>query len=252
VNAISSDTLGSLRIRQPQNGYRFSIDPLLLAHQLAPRSGERILDLGTGCGIIALLLALKNPEARILAVEIQPDLASLARQNVSLNGMDCSIQVLETDMRLLDQARIRGPVDSIAINPPYYKLKSGRMNPQDEKAVARHEIHLTLKEWILTAKRLLKTGGRLHVVFPADRSAELLHAMSQNNITPKRLRSVHSLPHTPARLVLVEGILAAGSGIHLPPPLFLYKAPGLYTPEVLDILSPGGPLPTEGPDVQGA
>lgn len=239
MTLFSTDSLGTLNVLQHKEGYRFSLDPVLLAHHILPRSGEHILDLGTGCGILSLLLLLKNPDITITAVEIQTGLAELARKNALINRVQNRLRILETDMQLLDQQVTCGPVDSIVINPPYYKHHSGRINPQEERAIARHEILITLDGWLNTAKRLLKTGGKLHCIFPADRSTELLCTMNAYRITPKRLRSIHSLPGNPARLVIVEGILGAASGLLLHSPLFLYDQVGIQSREAREILKPG-------------
>ncbi|TWI71794.1 tRNA1Val (adenine37-N6)-methyltransferase [Desulfobotulus alkaliphilus] len=238
MSPFTTDSLGSLQIKQHSKGYRFSIDPLLLAWHIQPRPGEHILDPGTGCGILSLLLARKQQNLRITAVEIQPELAALARHNVQENQMGKTIEILETDMRLLSQKQLCGPVDRIVINPPYYRQNCGRTNPGSEKATARHEIHINLEEWTKLAASLLKTGGRLHCIFPAERCAELLCAMNLCKITPKNIRNVHSTAQSPASLVLAEGILGAGHGCSLAPPLILYKTPDTYSDEARQILWP--------------
>ncbi|WP_179953213.1 tRNA1(Val) (adenine(37)-N6)-methyltransferase [Desulfobotulus mexicanus] len=238
MNNLTTDSLGNLHIQQHSRGYRFSIDPLLLAWHTHPRAGEHILDLGTGCGILSLLMAQKQPDLRITAVEIQPELASLARRNVLANQMQDTINIFEMDMRFLSQKKLCGPVDRILINPPYYRKDCGRTNPGSEKAAARHEIYINLEEWTKLAASLLKTGGRLHCVFPAERCAEVLYAMTISRIIPKNIRNVHSTAQSPASLILAEGALGAGQGCTLAPPLILYKAPDVYSDEARQILWP--------------
>ncbi|MCW7752736.1 methyltransferase [Desulfobotulus sp. H1] len=233
---------GQLQIYQHKKGYRFSIDPLLLADHAQPRPGEHFVDLGTGCGVLALLLATQTPQIRVTAVELQSDLASLARNNVIANNLQHCIHIIEKDMRLLSQRDLGGPADGVIINPPYFKYHSGRLNPLNEKAAARHEITIDLPGWVLTARKLLKKSGRLYCIFPADRMAELLSTMANNRITPKYLRCVHSLAKNQARLILVEGRMEARHGLTVAPPLVLYKNPGEYSDEALRILWPENQL----------
>jgi len=139
------DTLfgGKLKILQKRQGYRFSIDALLLAHFAQPAPDDRILELGTGCGVIPLILFYRRKAQKIIAVEIQPSLADLARRNAALNRCSSKFQILEDDLRHLEKRFGRGSFDRVLANPPYRKVGSGRINPHEEKAIARHEVQAT-------------------------------------------------------------------------------------------------------------
>jgi len=238
MNEHTSDTFlnGRIRVRQKRSGYRFSIDAVLLASFLQPRPGDRILELGTGCGIVSLILAHRHPEIDITAVEVQPELADTAIQNVSENRMSGRIAVYCRDMKTLPAPEIREPVDWVVTNPPYRKTKSGRVNPDRQKAISRHEILVTLADVVTVSRRMLKTGGKLAFIYPAERLGELITEMRQQGIEPKRLRTVHTTRKANAKLVLVEGVAGGRPGITVSPLLAIYLDNGAYTREVADMM----------------
>jgi tRNA1Val (adenine37-N6)-methyltransferase len=229
---------GGVRLRQPRCGYRFSIDAVLLSGCLHPRPGETIVDLGTGCGIIPILLAFRRPDVRIWGVEVQETLAALAAENVCANGMESRVTVIGADLRDISAGTFGGPVDWVVSNPPYRRSRSGRVNPNTERALARHEIAMTLPDLIGAARRVLKTGGRLVAIYAAERTAELLSQMRLEHIEPKYLRSIHSDRRSNARLILVEGVKDGGPDVVLPPPLILYDENGDYSEEARSLISP--------------
>ncbi len=223
---------GRLRIRQPRCGYRFSIDAVLLAGFLRPRPRRRIADLGTGCGVIALLLAARCPKTRIVAVELQEELADLARENVSRNGLSSVIEVVEGDLRRLSRRDLGGGFDAVVSNPPFRTPGRGRVCRDEGRAVARHEITLALDDLLQAVRRLLDPGGRLALIYDAARTADLLCGMRAQGLEPKRLRFVHGTPRHPARMVLVEARRGGRPGVLVESPLLLFDAQGRYTPEV--------------------
>ncbi len=230
---------GKLSVHQSQEGYRFSIDAVLLADFCSPKAGEKILDIGTGCGIIPLLLAWNHPEIFMVAVEVQEGLAELARFNVSQNKMEGRIKVVQKDIKDFKLGASKKPFDGIVVNPPYRKNFSGRVNPNQEKALARHEILLTLESLLNRARALLRTGGWFAIIYPAERMAELFEAMRRVNIEPKRLRPVYSNLDLQARLILAGGVKAGRTGLMVEPPLAIYDADGSYTKEVQAMMSVG-------------
>jgi tRNA1Val (adenine37-N6)-methyltransferase len=234
MQSLTADTFfsGRIRIKQGRSGYRFSIDAVLLAHYANPRAGDRVLDLGTGCGIIPLILSLHTSKITVIGVEVQPVLAELAAFNVRENRMDDRIRVLCGDLKLLKPEMISGPVDLVVSNPPYRKSDSGRINPDRQRAVARHEIRATLSDVIKAARRMLRPAGRFVTVYTAERTAELLTQMRSERIEPKNIRSVHSYRQSNAKLILVEGIKEGRPGTKISPPLVLYDKNGDYTEEV--------------------
>lgn len=223
---------GRIRVRQYRDGYRFSVDSVILAHHVAAAPAERFLDLGTGCGIMPLIIAVRNPNASVTGIEIQEDLADLAAANVLENRLTERIGIRHLDMTRLARRDVVGPVDMVFSNPPYRRMRSGRMNPNRQKAAARHEIHATLTQVVATAARMLDLGGRFALVYSAERLAELLSELRGRDLEPKWLRAVHSRAAAPAKLVLVEALKGGRSGMTVGPPLVVYKADGDYTAEV--------------------
>lgn len=229
---------GRLQIAQQSDGYRFSIDAVLLAAAIRPKKGESLIDLGTGCAIIPLILGYRFPHIRIQAVELQAELAEIASANVFANHMQDRITIINEDMRQLKAERFGALCDWGICNPPFYPAGSGRINPNDQKALARHEIHLNLTELLKSVRRLVRTGGRFATIYPAERSVALLSQMSDMGIEPKWLRTVHSRYGEPAKLVLVRGIMAGKPGLAVESPLFVYKPDGSYTDEVQAMMEP--------------
>ncbi|OGQ85424.1 MAG: hypothetical protein A2512_00275 [Deltaproteobacteria bacterium RIFOXYD12_FULL_56_24] len=212
---------GKLRCLQPRQGYRFSVDAVLLAHFLAPEPEARILDLGAGCGVISLILAHRHPTVRLAALEVQRRLAEVSRRNVALNGLAGRVTVVEGDCRRIATLLAKGSFDWVAANPPYHPTGSGRYHPASERSKARHEIFGGISEMAQAAAFALKSGGRAAFVYPAARQATLLDALRENGLTPRRLRLVHPWPGAEARLVLAEAVKDGGEGLEVLPPLFL-------------------------------
>jgi tRNA1Val (adenine37-N6)-methyltransferase len=240
MDSLTTDAFfdGKLHIKQEAAGYRFSLDAVLLAWHASPRSHERVLDLGTGCGIIPLILACRNPDIVAFGIEIQRDLAELAISNVNANRMQKKITVLQQDMRHLKPDMIGGPVDLVVCNPPYRKPDSGRINPDAQRAIARHELKVSLAEMLQTVRRMLRTAGRFVTVYTAERIVELLYQMQLEGIEPKFMRSIHSQLDTEAKLILVDGVKGARPGTRLGPPLIIYDANGQYSKEVQGMFTP--------------
>lgn len=237
---LTRDTFfdGRLIVSQTREGYRFSIDAILLAAAVLPQPGDTLLDLGTGSGIIPLILAMRHPELRISAVEIQSELVSIARKNITQNKMDGQIAVADMDMRLLPAGNITGPFDWVVCNPPYRRPHSGRINPNGQRAVARHEIMVNLDQVLACAKRMLRTGGQYRTIYPSGRAIDLLDRMRRSGIEPKRIQTIHSQNDQDAKLVLVHGVKGARSGLQIAAPLMVYKPDGSYTQAVREMMKP--------------
>ena len=228
---------GRLRVLQKEKGYRFSVDSLLLADFVSLRRGDRVVDLGTGSGIIALILALRFQEASIAEVEIQKDLADMAGRSVALNGIEDRIKVYPGDVKKI--RKLFGPqsFNAAVFNPPYRRLNSGKINPDSQKAVARHEIRGTIDDFLTSAQYLLKDSGRVYIIYPAARGVQLIARMRKNHIEPKRLRIVHTNGSSGGVFVLAEGVKGAGEELEILPPLFIYRDDGRYSDEVNEILN---------------
>ncbi|TFG92409.1 MAG: methyltransferase domain-containing protein, partial [Syntrophobacterales bacterium] len=157
---------GRLRVLQKEKGYRFSVDSLLLADFVTLKRGDRVVDLGTGSGIIALILALRFPEASIAEVEIQKDLADMAGRSIALNSLEDRISVCPGDVKEIRKLFDPQSFNAVVFNPPYRRLNSGKINPDSQRAVARHEIRGTIDDFIASAQYLLKDSGRVYIIYP--------------------------------------------------------------------------------------
>jgi len=206
-----------------------------LAHFAKPRPVDQMIDLGTGCGILPLILTFRHKVKKIIGVEIQPSLADLARRNVALNRLSTRITIWEKDLKSLEGKSWRGSFDLVVSNPPYRKVGSGRVNPRLEKAAARHEITATLEDEIRTAGDLLRDKGRLTMIYPASRAVDLIEEMRKFHLEPKRVQFVHSHPQDDARLLLIEGLKEGRAQVRVLPPFFLYDSTGKYTAEARDL-----------------
>ena len=240
MNSYTTDTFfnGRIQVKQNQAGYRFSIDAVLLADQAAPRSGDKVIDLGTGCGIISLIMAYCNPDITVYAVEVQEELTQLAISNVKNNSLQDCITVLGADMKTMKPDMTAGPVDLVVCKPPYRRPGAGRINPDNQRAVARHELKANLQDVIVTARRMLKTAGRFVTIYTAERTADILCQMRIDSIEPKYFRTIHSNPGSEAKLILVEGIKGGNPGLKIAPPLIVYDQNGDYTDEVQQMFDP--------------
>ena len=231
---ITEDTFfnGRLKVQQPRDGYRYSIDAILLAGFTRCKAGETVLDLGTGCGIIPLVLASRHPGLKLYGVEIQDKLARIAQENVRVNGLDERVHILHQDLKALKAQQLPGLIHHVVCNPPYRKINSGRINPHSEKAGARHEIFSRLPDVVDAAARLLELSGRFTCIYPAVRLIDMAAHMRRVGLEPKRMRWVHSRMGEPARLVLVSGVKGGRPGLEVEPPLVIYEGDGAYTAEV--------------------
>lgn len=215
---------------QKKEGYRFSIDAILLSNFVRIVGNERILDIGTGCGIIPIYLSKKGYKNRFVGVEIQRELFELSKKNGELNSCD-NIEFLHGDIRVLKDELKKEPFDVIITNPPYWGESRGRKSPTISKLVARHDGTLRLEELMEVSRVLVKFGGRLYLIYPAERLCELIHCAKEKGFEPKRFRFVHSRREKRAELVLTELRLGAKAGVFVEKPLFVYDN-GEYTAEV--------------------
>jgi tRNA1Val (adenine37-N6)-methyltransferase len=232
------DTLfdGKLSVIQSKTGYRFSLDALLLAHFTSVRGKERVVDLGTGNGVVALILAAREPSAEVVGVEIQPEMAARAARSAALNDLTGRVAIVQGDVRAAERLFPAGSFDVAVANPPYRRLASGRINPNGEKRVARHEIKAKLRDFLRAGAYLLRRGGRSSVVYPAARMADLIYALREERLEPKRVRLVYSFAGGDASLILAEGVKGGGSELKIMPPLIVYTQERKYTPEMSAIL----------------
>lgn len=228
---------GQLKVKQSKAGYRFSLDAIVLAGHVRPQEGDRILDLGTGCGIVSLILAYQH-RIKIYGIEIQKALANIAILNIEENQMKDRVEIIRKDLKELNVEDISGPVNIVVSNPPYRKIDAGRINPDPQKAMAKHEINVDLDDVVKAARRMLLPYGRLVMVYAAQRLTDILTRMRDTGIEPKYFRMIHPDIHSTAKLILIEGIKGGRADMKNGPPLILYNEDGSYTDEVKHMLLP--------------
>jgi tRNA1Val (adenine37-N6)-methyltransferase len=238
VNQITSDFFLNRKIQvfQPVNGYRFSIDSIILAGLSSPPASATVLDLGTGCGIIPLVLAHKSSNLRLIGVEIQPSLVDMALKNIKTNRMTDRISIFCKDMCKLSQNTFDTVIDYVICNPPYRSVQAGRINPNPQKALARHELAINLPQLISIAHKLLRIGGRFISIYPSERLTDVIFHMRQKAIEPKKVHIIFSKQNQPAKLVVIEGVRGGRPGIQEISSLIIYRPDGKYTPEIARML----------------
>ena len=216
--------LKGLQIIQDPKRFCFGMDAVLLSDFAKLRTGEKVLDLGTGTGILPILLAGKTKGQHFTGLEIQPESAEMARRSVAYNHLEEKIEIVTGDIK--EAGRLFQPAffDVITVNPPYMADQCGIQNPQDAKAIARHEILCNLEDIFRESKKLLPEGkGRFYMVHRPVRLAEILLKMSQSHIEPKRIQLVHPYVDKEPVMVLIEGRSGARPGVRIEPPLILHE-----------------------------
>ena len=226
----------ALRIGQPCDGYRFSLDPLLLCDFAGIRAGERAIDLGTGSGVIPLVLARKMADASVVGVEFQEEMAALAERNVELNGLSERIGIVGADILSLRQRFPVSSFDLVVANPPYRKPGTGRISPKAGRDVARHESTATLADFLDVAKYLVKPTGRIAFIYHPVRFMEFCAVAAAAKLALRRMRMVHGVSAAAARMVLLELCKGRRGDLALLPPLFVYDGNGEYSEEMKRIL----------------
>lgn len=230
---------GDLRIKQPASGYRFSIDSLLLADFITLKPNSSAIELGSGCGVISLILARRYDPVNIMGIEIQEELHKLSVENAELNDLSDNLQFIRGDIREVDQHFKPEAFDACISNPPYRETGSGRVPPDEGRARARHELDLTLKDLVSTGRYLLKGGGRFFIIYNCRRLGELIHTLKVNDFALKRLRLVHPYEGKDGDFILVDAVKGGGVECEVLPPLIIWREVGEYTDEVSRIIEGG-------------
>ncbi len=238
----SAKTIQERVIVQDDSGYRYSIEPFLLADYVSLLPGQTVLDIGTGCGIIPLLMVFREPELSVTGIEIQESAARNAMDNVSRNKM--KINIIHGDF--LEKAGEMEQFDQIVSNPPYRKVKSGRTNPDPGKAIARHELTLNLQSMLDKAVPILKKGGHITLAYPPNRLLETLRELKSRELFPTRIRFIHGNLNAAAKIFLVDAIKDKKSDLSVDSPLYVYNSDGNYTQETQEIYASFNY--TNGPD----
>ena len=225
---------GFFLIQDPSK-FCFGIDAVLLAAFADVKPGERVIDLGTGNGIIPVLLAARSKSQTIEGLEIQAAQADLAVRSVNLNHLQNRIHITKGDIK--EAAVIYGTASFhvVTCNPPYMLCGHGRENADLSKAVARHEVLCTLADIARQSCAILKDGGRLYMIHRPFRLVEIFAELTKNRLEPKKIRMIHPYQDKKPSMVLIEARKGGSAGLEVLPPLVVYEKPGVYTQEVLEI-----------------
>lgn len=229
------DLQNGYRIIQKTNSFRYGVDAVLLADFANIKKDHSVIDLGTGTGIIPILIYARKRLSEITAVEIQRDMAEMAERSIKLNGLEDRIKVLCMDLKDTPELLGKARYDCVVTNPPYVKKECGINNPSETKAIARFEIMCSLEELLKTAKELLKPGGKLYMVHRTDRLADIIFEMRNNGIEPKRIRFVHPSIGKRPNLLLIEGSRGGNKELKFMDPLYIHDEKGNYTEEIYKI-----------------
>lgn len=223
------------KIIQNPEKFCFGMDAVLLSGFARVKEGEQVLDLGTGTGIIPILLAGKTKGRRFAALEIQEESAQMAARSVAANHLEERIQIVAGDIKEASAIFGAASFDVVTTNPPYMTGQHGLINPQLPKAIARHEILCCLEDVIREGARVLKENGRFYMVHRPFRLVEIMQCMTKYKVEPKRMRLVYPYVDKEPNMVLIEGLKGGKSRIRVEPPLIVYKEPDVYTDEIYDI-----------------
>lgn len=222
-------------IIQNPGRFCFGIDAVLLSGFAQVKKDERVLDLGTGTGIIPILLEAKSEGKHFTGLEIQPESADMARRSVQYNHLESKVDIMTGDIKEASQIFGASSFDVVTTNPPYMIGQHGIKNPEDAKAIARHEILCDLDDILRESAKILPPGGRFYMVHRPFRMAEIFEKMISYRIEPKRMRLVYPYVDKEPNIVLIEGLRGGKSRLTVEKPLIVYKEPGVYTDEIYDI-----------------
>ena len=225
-----------LKIIQNTKGFCFGIDSILLSDFAKNiKKGAKVLDLGTGTGIIATLLCRKTELSEITGIEVQEEVYEMAKRSIQLNHLEDKFKLIQDNILNLNHYFEKNTFDAIVTNPPYKKKETGVQNEDAKKLISRHEIEASIEDFIKVSKDMLKDKGEFYIVYRPERLVDLLSLMRKYKIEPKKIRFVYSNMHAVSKLVLVQGIKNARPFLKLEPNLYIYDDNGNYTEEILKI-----------------
>ena len=227
-----------LKIIQNTDGFCFGVDSVLLTEFAKDmKKNKTIVDLGTGTGIIGILLSKKVEASKVIGIEIQKDVAEIASRSVELNNLQNTMQILNEDVKNLSLEK--NSFDYVVTNPPYKKIGTGIINKEDKQIISRHETTVNLDEWIKVASKLLKDNGAIYMVHRPERLNEIIENLRKYRLEPKRVRFVYPKISKDANLVLIKAVKYANSFLKVEKPLIIYNEDGSYTDEILKIYEEG-------------
>lgn len=228
---------GALRCIQPADGYRFALDSLLLALFSWSGPGGDVLDLGTGSGIVALLMARAPGVRTVVGLELQPRMADIARRNAALDGVADRVSTLEGDLRRARALVRQGGYNQVVANPPYHRVGDGRLNLHPERAMARHEVAATVDDVLAAAEWAVRGRGPIRLVYPVMRLQDVLGALHRHRLVLSRLRLVHPLPDRPANQALIEVRRGGAGPVVAEPPLVVHTEGRVYSRELAQFIA---------------
>lgn len=223
------------KIIQKTDGFCFGMDAVLLSGFARVKKGERAIDLGTGTGIIPILLEAKNEGEEYIGLEIQEDMADMASRSVALNHLEEKISVVKGDIKEAGKLFGKSTFDVVTSNPPYMNDAHGLKNPDLPKAIARHEVLCALEDVVRETAGLLKPGGRFYMVHRPRRLIEIITMLTKYKLEPKRIKMVHPFVDKEANMVLIESVRGGGSMMKVEAPIVVFKEPGVYGDEIYDV-----------------
>lgn len=223
------------RIIQKKKGFCFGMDAVLLSGFAQVKEGEVAVDLGTGTGIIPILLEAKTNGKHFTGLEIQEEVAEMAGRSVRLNQLEDRVDIVRGDIKEASRLFGKASFDVVTSNPPYMNDNHGLKNPDLPKAIARHEVFCTLDDVCREASLLLKSGGRFYMVHRPHRLVEIITALKTCKLEPKRMKLVHPFADKEANMVLIEAVRGGKSMMKVEAPIIVYKEPGVYTQEIYDV-----------------
>lgn len=224
-----------LEIIQNPGRFAFGMDAVLLSGFAGAARGDRVLDLGTGTGILPLLMSVKTEAEHFVGLELQPESADMARRSVRMNGLEKRIEIVTGDIREAGALFAAASFDVITSNPPYMTNRHGLQNPNDALAIARHEVCCSLEDLATATEKLLRCGGHFYLVHRPFRLAEIMCTMCAHHLEPKRMRLVYPYADREPNMVLLECVRGGRSRITVEKPLVVYEAQGQYTAEILEL-----------------
>lgn len=225
-----------LKIIQKNNGFCFGIDSVLLSDFAKEiKNNSNVIDLGTGTGILSILLSGKTNLKKIYGIEIQKDIANMAQRSVKLNKLEDKIEIINTDIKKLRDIFEINTFDSIVTNPPYKNQDTGKVNENEYKYISKHETTANLSDFIKISVQLLKDKGSFYMVHRPERLIDIIYELRSHKLEPKNIKFVHSNKEKEPKLVLIKAVKNANTFLKVEKPLFVYNQDGSYTDEILRI-----------------
>ena len=223
------------RIIQNEKKFCFGMDAVLLSGFARAGKGERVLDLGTGTGIIPILMEAKTEGESFTGLEIQEEMAEMAARSVKLNGLEEKVSIIQGDLKEASKRFGKASFEVVTCNPPYMNQNHGLKNPDEPKAIARHELLCSFEDVAREAAALLKSGGRLYLVHRPHRLTEIFETLRAHKLEPKRMKFVHPFADAEANMVLIEAFRGGRPQMRVEAPVIVYEKPGVYTNEIYEI-----------------